>query len=311
MVVGAPYDPYEGGQPSGSIYVFTRSCPEDTVWKQQQKITKHNNGSNFLDCGWYCAHDGGYWSFGSTVSVNDGTIFVGFPGDDENGIESGSVQVFTQIDGACTCEDIDGDGPLFPEEDNCPWIPNPDQSDVDDDLLGDACDTCSSEFDTDSDRDSICDSQDNCLGIYNPTQLDTDNDGVGDRCHDTDNDGYNDEYDLDDDYDQIPDDTDNCPLVRNGDQKDSDNDGIGNACDEYIVTPSVGIGGSISPETQQVLAHDETTSFTITPATGYVIDQVEGCGGSLNENTYTIAPASVDCIVTAILNFNIIQSIWV
>ncbi|CAK8725281.1 hypothetical protein KKHLCK_16320 [Candidatus Electrothrix laxa] len=289
IVVGAPYEDYDRlDQSAGYLYVFTRSCPDDTVWTQQQKITLPGNGSE------------GYWSFGSAVAIDDGTILASFPDDDENGVDAGSVRAFTQIDGSCTCEDIDGDGVEDGlESDNCSWVPNPDQSDVDNDWIGDACDTCFDEFDTDSDGDSICDSQDNCLGIYNPTQLDTDNDGVGDRCNDTDNDGYNDEYDLDDDEDGELDNADNCPLVSNRDQADSDNDGIGDACDEYIVIPSAGTGGSIDSDTEQLLAHGETVSFTVTPDTGYSIDSVEGCGGSLNDNVYTVAPASADCTVTA------------
>ncbi|MCI5137641.1 MAG: hypothetical protein D3922_04325, partial [Candidatus Electrothrix sp. AR1] len=287
IVVGASY---EG---AGSLYVFAPICPGpgiDTFWLQQQKITAPYNGSE------------GYWSFGSAVAIDDGTIFVTFPDDDENGIDAGSVHVFNQIYGVCTCDDIDGDGINVhggSSDDNCPWLPNPDQDDVDNDWIGDVCDTCSSEFDIDEDGDSICDSQDNCLGVYNPTQLDTDNDGVGDRCHDTDGDGYNDEYDLDDDNDQIPDDADNCPLVKNSDQADSDNDGIGNACDKYKISPSAGTGGSITPNNPQTVNHGEVVSFAVTPDTVYMIDKVEGCGGTLSHTTYTIAPASADCTVTA------------
>ncbi|WPD25112.1 MAG: thrombospondin type 3 repeat-containing protein [Candidatus Electrothrix scaldis] len=230
IVVGSPYSSYWREQP-GSIYIFTRSCPEDTVWKQQQKITAP---SNII---------GGYEYFGSAVAVDDGIIWAGFPGDDEIGTDAGSVRVFNQIDGICTCDDIDGDG-VTAWEDNCLLIPNPDQSDVDNDWIGNACDD------------------------------DNDNDGIIDEL-------------------------DNCPLVDNFDQADSDNDGIGDACDEYIITPSAGTGGSISPGTPQVLAHGAAIEFTITPLGGYAIEQVEGCGGSLVDNTYTIAPASADCTVTA------------
>lgn len=45
IVVGAPDNPDIGGQHAGSIYVFTRFCPENTVWKQQQKITGPSNVS--------------------------------------------------------------------------------------------------------------------------------------------------------------------------------------------------------------------------------------------------------------------------
>lgn len=67
------------------------------------------------------------------------------------------------------CVDSDGDlfgDPGHPENecptDNCPFTYNPDQADVDDDGVGDACD--------------------NCPEMPNPEQADTDGDGVGDFC---------------------------------------------------------------------------------------------------------------------------------
>jgi len=57
--------------------------------------------------------------------------------------------------------DSDGDG-IFDGGDNCPLVPNPDQTDTDGDGVGDACD--------------------NCPEVYNPNQADIDSDGVGDAC---------------------------------------------------------------------------------------------------------------------------------
>ncbi len=72
-------------------------------------------------------------------------------------------------------------------EDNCPHILNPDQTDTDGDGHGDACD--------DSDSDGIFDSVDNCPDDYNPDQEDTMPPGgnnCGDACEcevDIDHDG--------------------------------------------------------------------------------------------------------------------------
>jgi hypothetical protein len=67
----------------------------------------------------------------------------------------------------------------------------------------------------------------------------------------------------------------------------------------YTVTPSAGTGGSISPSTPQTVNNGETTSFTVTPQTGYKINKVEGCGGTLSGSTYTTGAITEDCAVTA------------
>ncbi len=52
------------------------------------------------------------------------------------------------------------------------------------------------------------------------------------------------------------------------------------------MTATAGTGGTISPASQTV-NHGATTTFTVTPDTGYSINSVSGCGGSLSGNTYT------------------------
>jgi hypothetical protein len=99
------------------------------------------------------------------------------------------------------CTDSDDDG--VPDSiDNCPAVPNPDQTNTDEnmidgDAMGDACDD-------DDDADGIFDTTDNCPLIPND-QADGDDDGVGDDC-------------------------DNCPATFNPDQADQNDDGRGDAC---------------------------------------------------------------------------------
>ncbi len=126
--------------------------------------------------------------------------------------------------------DSDGDG-IFDGGDNCPSVPNPNQTDTDGDGVGDACDNCPlthNPSQSDSDGDGMGDVCDNCSRVYNPDQVDTDGDGVGDVCDNCPT-AYN-PGQADTDRDGIGDACDNCPRVYNPDQADSDGDGIGDAC---------------------------------------------------------------------------------
>ena len=70
----------------------------------------------------------------------------------------------------------DADGDEFPDPfDNCPLLADPDQSDNDNDGLGNPCDS-------DDDNDQVDDTTDNCPLIPNGSQLDRDCDGIGDAC---------------------------------------------------------------------------------------------------------------------------------
>ena len=62
--------------------------------------------------------------------------------------------------------------------DNCPANQNLDQTDSDDDGVGDACENIAG----DQDGDSILDINDNCPTVSNIQQLDDDEDGIGDAC---------------------------------------------------------------------------------------------------------------------------------
>ena len=110
--------------------------------------------------------------------------------------------------------DRDGDG-IHDGFDNCPDAANTDQSDIDDDGRGDACDT-------DTDDDGAADGTDNCPSEPNPAQENLDGDEKGDAC------------DEDVDGDSVPDERDNCPKTPNAEQKDYDGDGTGDPCDDDV-----------------------------------------------------------------------------
>jgi uncharacterized repeat protein (TIGR01451 family) len=70
------------------------------------------------------------------------------------------------------------------------------------------------------------------------------------------------------------------------------------ASTSHIVSAAAGAGGSITPPSSAV-AHGATTTFNVTASTGYTIVGVTGCGGSLTGSTYTTAPVTGACAVTA------------
>ncbi|MBF0634165.1 MAG: FG-GAP repeat protein [Nitrospinae bacterium] len=71
----------------------------------------------------------------------------------------------------------------------------------------------------------------------------------------------------------------------------------------YTVSATAGSGGAISP-TSQAVNHGSTTTFTVTPNTGYSIASVSGCGGSLNGATYTTGAITGACAVSATFTIN-------
>ena len=66
----------------------------------------------------------------------------------------------------------------------------------------------------------------------------------------------------------------------------------------FTVTAAAGAGGSISPSSVAV-AQGLTTTFNVTPASGFQIASVTGCGGTRSGSTYTTGPITAACAVTA------------
>jgi hypothetical protein len=144
--------------------------------------------------------------------------------------------------------DTDGDG-IVDSVDNCPLVANADQTDTDEDGVGDACST-------DVDNDGVDNDVDNCPLIANASQDDTDGDTVGDACDafpidpaetiDTDGDGVGDNSDefptdpnetTDTDGDGVGDNGDAFPSDPN-ETADSDGDGVGDNGDAFPFDPS-------------------------------------------------------------------------
>ena len=111
--------------------------------------------------------------------------------------------------------DVDNDG-IVDQDDNCPLVSNPNQSDHDSDLQGDACDL-------DDDDDGISDDSDNCpVGDLDwPPSLATDHDMDGCR------DNYE---DYDDDNDGVLDSSDSCQIGELGWLSNTSTDYDGDGC---------------------------------------------------------------------------------
>ena len=121
--------------------------------------------------------------------------------------------------------DLDDDG-AADASDNCPFHDNGpaqgpnNQTDTDNDGIGDVCDG----FDNlDFDNDGVGNDVDNCPFEADADQGDADGDGIGDACDLIDN------NDLD--GDAVSNSLDNCPFDSNVSQADVDDDGRGDVCD--------------------------------------------------------------------------------
>ena len=165
------------------IWIGMSDMQKEGQWKwvngQDVEFTNWANGQpdNYLyneDCGTIDRNMGNKWN---DMPCTETMVFVCEKEGGKDTDQDGFVD-FGYNHGCKGPDDTDC-------RDNCPFVKNPDQSDEDQDGVGNVCDNCpttANENQRDSDFDGRGDACDNCPEIANPDQKDTDNDGKGDAC---------------------------------------------------------------------------------------------------------------------------------
>lgn len=67
----------------------------------------------------------------------------------------------------------------------------------------------------------------------------------------------------------------------------------------FTVTSRAAEHGTVTPSDPQTAPAGSTITLTVAPVAGYHLASIAGCGGTLDEDRFTTAPLSGDCLVTA------------
>jgi PKD repeat protein len=183
-------DPY-GGQDEQNITIIVRALPDP-----KQPGSADSDGDGVPDGQDPCPNEAG--TQGCPTGTSDGSKPSASDEGEADGSHDPSILAEPELD-------TDKDG-IPDSRDNCPFVVNPGQFDLDRDGLGDACDP-----DVDGDGVPQLDgggrTLDNCPLVPNANQKDSRGDGIGDACRgDSDGDG------IQDDEDECPWGPASCPV---------------------------------------------------------------------------------------------------
>jgi len=160
-------------------------------------------------------------------------------------VSSGTSPINSDTDGDTIADNID----------NCPLVANTNQTDNNQNGIGDACEV-------DTDQDGIIDPLDNCPLVPNADQANLDNDSMGDVCDD------------DIDGDTFANANDAFPMDPT-EWADSDGDGVGDNADVCPNDPSTSTDPSVCPATASI------TSI-LNAGIYYLDSRVDSNGGAVN-----------------------------
>ena len=211
----------DNGTKSGSAYVYdTFIDTPSTILGDISKTTEQGGSTTgtLVATDVDGLTDGSYFTISTPpvhgqaiINPSSGSwVYLGNP--TYAGLDPFTVTVTDDLDGTTeqiisimvTGTDTDGDT-IYDPSDNCPNTANNNQSDIDNDQVGDACDPdidgdgTDNAFDafpndstesSDSDADNVGDNADNCINDANADQANLDGDALGDVCDpDMDGDG--------------------------------------------------------------------------------------------------------------------------